>query len=172
MANYYIYPPVDPQFHNYNLLSSIYQGILNTFDQYQPVYKLRVKSSINQDIINKLNNIKTLENDITNALVNAELKNKLQVASRGQIDPDRIPDEVLPELLKKHSNLLGLTSTYNNNVKELADMLTKINNVLIDRSGPISMSVSVPLAAVQPPSVPWGATGENGYPVILPNIIY
>lgn len=179
MSTYYYYPVADPQFHNYDILAGIYQNLLNTFNQYQPTYNLQVKSTINQDIVDKLANIKKLEQEITDSLVNAELKEKLRVASRGVIDPNRIPDEALPVLLQKHSNLLGLTSTYNNRVKELTDTLSKINNVLIDGSsyiaGPISVSLRVPLdtqSQIQAPSVPWGPTGTSGYPVLAPYTIF
>lgn len=146
MANYYFYPPTaEPQFYNYYLLSSIYQNIINTFNQYQSKYNLNVKTKTNKDIMEKLEKIKSLEREISTSLVNDELKKKLQIASVGIIDPDRIPDEALPALLEKHSNLLGLTSNYNRNVKELADTLYKINDVLIKKSSPMYFPVQAPI---------------------------
>lgn len=158
MATYYYYPVPNPQFHYYDMMYGIYQNMINTFNQYPQIYNLRIKSSIDSNIMDKLNSIKLLEQQLTEALINKSLKEKLQSASGGIIDPSRIPDEALPELLNKHANLLGLTSTYNDKVKELSDTFAKINKILIDRSAPLSVSVRVPIDGtynVGQGAVPW-----------------
>ena len=131
MSTFYYQPyPLTRQLYSYDMLSNIYQNILNTFNYYQPTYKQTIKKPVQQDIANKLENIRQLEKEIVESLVKADLKQQLYVASKGYVDVNKVPDKDLPGILAKHSNLLGLTSTYNSQVKDLADMLKKINDVL------------------------------------------
>lgn len=143
MAVYY-YLTNTPQFYSYDLLSGIYQNIRNTFDQYQPMYRLGVKTESDASIQKDLEQIKVLEKKIADTYANNALKQKLQLASNGKIDPNRIPDAALPELLQKQSSLLGLTSTYNEKVKDLSDTLNQINSILIERGTPLSISINAP----------------------------
>ena len=175
MSGYY-YTTIDPQIvsaqpslvsydphhlYGYNLLSNIYGNIIETLGRY-PSYNLDITSTTEQSIRNKLVKLRSLEEEIKEAIKNAELKQYLQSASRGIIDPARIPDDKLPQILQKHSNLLGLTTTYNAKVMNLANMLQKINDVLVYRSGNpkygLSMSIKYPTypqASYSPSNVPW-----------------
>ena len=154
------YPSSYTPFYGYGMLSGIYNNILNTFEQYPTTYNLRFKTESNKDIQDKLRQIEVLEKEIAEALVNSNIKERLKIASSGVIDPNRIPDKNLPEFLKKHSNLLGLSSNYNHKVKELSETLKEINDVLIKKSGPGSVSVSIGMPLVAPqPTIPWRGSG-------------
>jgi len=145
--------------YGYNLLYDIYGNILDTLNKY-PTDNLKIKSNTVQNIQKKFEKLKSLEQEIKEALQNEEIKRKLQIASRGQIDPYRIPDDKdkILALLQKHSNLLGLTTTYNSKVMNLSNMLQRINDVLVDRHGDpkYRLNVSVNYPNYSPvPGVPW-----------------
>lgn len=116
--------------YGHDLLSQIYQSLANVVSNYPDTHGLQFRSDKQQKIIDKLREIKQLEEEIAKEYQNAELKRYLQVASRGYIDPNRIPDKNLPQVLEKHSNLLGLTSQYNSKILELSNILEQINNAL------------------------------------------
>lgn len=162
MATYY-YPTIDnlsnsvnteqvfPSYYNlygHNLLSQIYNNLDNTLTNYSDQYNLKMRFEKNQEIIEKLDKLKKLEQEINLEIQNAELKKYLQNASRGIIDSKRIPDENLPEILEKHSNLLNLTTKYNSKVIDLANILKTVNNVLYDKVTPekyaLNMSIKYP----------------------------
>jgi hypothetical protein len=176
MSSYYYYPTISPDvtsyypitlnpdynnLYGYDMLSQIYANLLNTIDTYPYGYNFRIKPDINQEIKNKLDRLKKAEDDLRDALENAELKKQLQVASRGYIDPNRIPDKYLPAILEKHSNLLGLTGTYNSKVRNLVNILQKINDVVYEKTDGqygVSMNVSTPTAPsvnIYPPYPPY-----------------
>jgi DNA repair ATPase RecN len=160
MSTYY-YPTIDPtiisepinqQYNNlygYNLLSQIYKNLINTVTQYSTGYNLKFKQDKNLEIQEKLERLQQLEKEIQDELNNAELKRYLQVASRGYIDPSRIPDKNLPEVLEKHANLLNLTTKYNTKVLNLANILKTMNNVLAEKTSRpnygLNMSVNYPV---------------------------
>ncbi|XWV26270.1 hypothetical protein QJ857_gp0805 [Tupanvirus soda lake] len=175
MSNYYYYPAVSPDvsvyvpvvnvddqsynnLYGYSMLSQIYENILNAITNYPFSYNFKIKDNINTEIKNKLERLKKAEDDLRDALKNEQLKKQLQTASRGYIDPDRIPDKYLPSVLEKHSNLLGLTNTYNTKVKNLVNILQKINDVVYEKTGGqygLTMSVnttpSTPPIDIYPP---------------------
>ena len=170
--------PLDYNIYNsyngYDMLSSINQDINNLFDQYQPIYQVKLKSKLSDEIMSKLETLKLLEAEIADSLVNAKVKNDLQRASRGAIDASRIPDAALPEILEKHSNLLNLSTKHNDKVKDITETLKKINDALIKKSIPMSMSLSYPLTNTQTqytPNIPWGPLGPDSYPIYPPTII-
>ena len=141
-SNYYDY-----NLYGYDMLSQIYANLINTIDTYPYGYNFRINSGINQEIKNKLERLKKAEEDLRDSLKNAELKKQLQIASRGYIDPNRIPDKYLPGILEKHSNLLGLTNTYNSKVNNLVNILQTINDVVYQKTNGqygLTMSVGTP----------------------------
>lgn len=154
-----------PQFYNYDMLYGIYSNLNTAFNQY-PNINLQFKAATNAQIIEKLDKIKQLEKEIAEAYANEELKQKLSIASKGYIDPNRIPDEALPALLAKHANLLGLSRTYTDQLQALIDMFYKVNDVLIGRSGQLVGPVAV--TATNVPNVYRGSVGSAVSAVPVP----
>jgi len=154
---YTIVPPYysDNNLYGYNLLAKIYGNILEA-NKYQPTYNL------SPDIRNKLDRLKTLEQEINDALKNAERKQELQIASYGQIDPNIIPNAYFSNVLNKHENLLGITSDYNTQFLDLTNTLQKINRELISgaRTNNFGYNISsgitsFPGTALSPINQPW-----------------
>lgn len=132
----YIYTP-------YAILSEIYEKQLDTLSKYKEIYNLQLKEETRKTIQEKLDKIKALENELSEIINNEKLKRDLQIASKGYIDPSKIPDEYLKDILSKHSNLLGLTSTYSNKISNLVNALQKINSILAERTGYKIDSISI-----------------------------
>jgi hypothetical protein len=146
----YYYPSIssDTNTYGYDMLSQIYKNLIEAMTSSKSLSNnIRLKDTTNEEIKTKLEKLKQAESDLNDAIKNAELKKQLQIASNGIIDPNKIPDKYLPEILDKHSNLLGLTSTYNTRVKNLVDILQKINDVIKEKSGGqygVRMSINYP----------------------------
>jgi DNA repair ATPase RecN len=130
----YNYPIDNYNLYGYETLSQIYQNLIDAMTKSSQT-NIKLKAATEQEIRNKFERLKDAENELNDALKNAEIKKQLQIASKGIIDPDKIPDEALSTILEKHSNLLGLTKKYNTKVKNLADILEIINGVIAEKTG-------------------------------------
>lgn len=122
-------PSISYNLYGYNLLSQIYDNISKTVNRNPSYYDLNKHPRLKE----KIEKLEKLEKDIYDSLKNEALREELRVASKGYINVDIIPDEALPGILEKHSNLLGLTNKYNSKVTKLVDQLQSINNELIGK---------------------------------------
>ncbi len=153
--NQYYYYPIDYNLYGYTTLSQIYQNLIDATTNSTET-NLRLKTATDKEIRDKLERLKKSETELADAIKNAELKNRLAVASRGMIDPDKIPDDALASVLEKHSNLLGLTKTYNSKVKNLADILQVINKIVAEKTnGRYGVNVSIGYPTAVEPGIPW-----------------
>lgn len=92
---------------------------------------IRLSPKTVEEIKKRLENLKLLEEQIRISIRNMIERNALYNASYGKINAYAIPDKDLPAILAKHSNLLGLTSSYNKKAINLVDILKTISNALL-----------------------------------------
>lgn len=145
--------------YGYDMLSDIYKSIIGAVaGSTNYGNTIRISSNIDQQINTKLQNLMAAENELREAIKNTELKRRLQYASNGQIDPNRIPDEYLPGILQKHANLLGLTTNYNDQVRNIVNILMTLNDTLNQRTVAYQPTGYLGSMTVQ---IPQGAAGQS-----------
>lgn len=136
--------------YGYRLFNSIYEELLNVMQNMtktstigqrdkscngpQRTYRsIHLKNESKMEIENKLEKFRKLEEDLRKQLVSLVKKNQLYQASRGYVNPYKVPDEDFESVLKKHSNLLNLSAAYNKRAINLIDVFQTISKAIISK---------------------------------------
>ena len=115
------------------IFEQIYKDLSATMDMIkvnEPNRSVRLSNNSRNAIETKLKSIKEVEDALRKSLSNLITKNQIYKASYGQVDAFDVDDSKLPDLLAKHSNLLGLTEAYNRKSINIINLLQTIATAL------------------------------------------
>lgn len=118
-----------------NLFRSVFEDLKATMNRMGGDKERMMKLTQHSQnmIAQKLDTFEQLEKDIIQSLGRMIEKNKLYTASYGIVNPYNVEDYKLKDLLAKHSNLLGLTATYNKKALNLIDIFRTFTTALIGK---------------------------------------
>lgn len=122
----------------YAMFDQIYKDLISTMKQAS--MKTKLSSTTQDNIQQKLERFKETEEALRKSLINLIERNRLYKASQGYINPYTENDEQFEALLKKHSNLLQLSSTYNKKAINLIDVFQTIANAVLSKTNPVETS--------------------------------
>lgn len=122
----------------YVMFDQIYKDLISTIKQ--AAAKTKLSSTTQDNIQQKLERFKETEEALRKSLINLIERNKLYKASQGYINPYTENEEQFEALLKKHSNLLQLSSTYNKKAINLIDVFQTIANAVLSKTTPTETS--------------------------------
>uniref|UniRef100_A0A6C0LQJ9 Uncharacterized protein n=1 Tax=viral metagenome TaxID=1070528 RepID=A0A6C0LQJ9_9ZZZZ len=114
----------------YNLFNQIFNNLRAAMEAGdENGFKIKFNKESLAGIQTKLENFRELEIELRKSLERLIIKNRLYNASNGKIDAFRVPDDRLDEVLKKHSNLLHLSSVYNTKAYKIIDLLKTLAKI-------------------------------------------
>jgi hypothetical protein len=119
--------------YGYKFFDSLFQDLINSMKSMQSGKRIKLKPETQEKIRTSLRKLKDLEDELQREMINLIKRNQLFRASKGYIDAFGIPDENLPAILEKHSNLLGLSNAYNRRASNLIDIYQAIIQVILER---------------------------------------
>lgn len=120
-------------YYGYTMFNQLYQDLISTMDSLVGK-KIRISGDSKSGIELKLENFRKLEEEIRHAISSMIEKKKLQQASRGYIDPEKIKtDDELAAVFAKHSNLLRMSAAYNKKATNLIDYFRTITEAILGK---------------------------------------
>lgn len=116
--------------YGYILFNEIYLDLGRIMVQLSKNRNIRLGENTRMAIESKLQQFKQLEEEIRKSLIGLIERNKLYQASRGYVNAYDIPNENLPDVLLKHSNILTLSAAYNKLGIKLINLFQTISSAL------------------------------------------
>ena len=117
----------------YNLFADIYQDLVYTMDNLVGKKRMKLTENTRNNISEKLEKFRKIEEEIRKSLVNLIERNKLYQASRGHVNSYIDDNAKYAAILSKHSNLLNLSGAYNRKAVNLIDLFQTISKALLGK---------------------------------------
>lgn len=150
MAEFTFFPPVlvdqENNISNTAMISAIYRDIAQTFGHVPLSNQVQLSNNTHTSIQNKILHLEKLEKELKEEFKKQQLKQELLRASHGHIDLSNVSDDDIPEVLEKHSNLIGMISGYNKQTQDILNILQQINDVTKNyaTNGQLTINLRIP----------------------------
>ena len=116
--------------YGYLIFKQLFDNLEYTMNKMLKNKKMRLSTPSRQNIVAKLEKLRMTEQKFNEGVTDLIKRNELYQASRGYVDSFGVEPNDFESILKKHSNLLGLSASYNKKAINLIDLLQQIANAM------------------------------------------
>ena len=116
--------------YGYLIFKQLFDNLEYTMSRMLKSKKMRLSTPSRQNIVAKLEKLRMTEQKFNEGVTDLIKRNELYQASRGYVDSFGVEPNDFESILKKHSNLLNLSASYNKKAINLIDLLQQIANTM------------------------------------------